>query len=82
MHESTDLDRARIIRVGGLPTTAPERLAVDLGGVVSFERYQAGIEDLIARGLLSWNDALDSLVLHARRGRRGIGAARQLLEAR
>jgi hypothetical protein len=80
VHESTDLDRATILTMDGIPVTAPDRVAVDLGGVVSFERYRRAVEDLIGRRMLSWPEAAQALTIHARRGRRGVGALRALLE--
>ena len=81
-HLSTDLHLAAIVTIDALPVTDPARLAVDLGGVVPFDRYQVAVEDLVGRKLLDWEKALDTLVVHARRGRNGVGSLRSLLEER
>ena len=52
---------------------------VVLGGVVPFGQYARGVEDLIARRLLTWEEAVKALWAHERRGRRGIAAARAFL---
>jgi very-short-patch-repair endonuclease len=82
VHQSGDFDEFRPVRVDGIPTTPLPRLAVDLGGVVSFERYQAAMLDLIGDRRLTWQQALDSLLAHSKQGRRGCGALRALIEGR
>jgi hypothetical protein len=82
VHRSRDLDLAGTVRVDGVPTTDPARLAVDLGAVIPADRFDRAVDDLVGRRLLSWEDALAALLAHARRGRNGVGALRALLEAR
>ncbi len=82
IHESKDLDKTEPIWIEGIPTSTPARLAVDLGAVVSFDRYQAAVDDLLGRQLLSWDDALDALLAHSKQGRNGVGALRLLLSER
>lgn len=82
IHESLDLHRITPVSIAAIPTTPPARLAVDLGAVVSFTRFSRAMDDLLIRRLLTWDDALDALVDHARRGRNGVGALRALLHER
>jgi very-short-patch-repair endonuclease len=82
VHESTDLCPAHIRRIGGIPTTTPVRLAMDLGSVVPFPTYERAMDDLIARKLLAWEGMLDLLCRLSRRGRNGLAAARALLAER
>lgn len=82
VHESLDFRLIRPILVHGIATTPPARLAVDLGSVVSFERYEAAIDQLIGRRSVTWDDLFRTLVIHARRGRNGVGALRALLDVR
>ena len=79
MHRSTDLIAAHIMRIDGIPTTTPVRLAMDLGAVVPFPVYERAVDDLIARRRLTWDEMLDTLCRMSRRGRNGLGSARALL---
>lgn len=82
VHESLDFDLIAPIMIDGIPTTPPARLAVDLGAVVSFARYEAAMDHLLGRRKLTWEAMFDALMKHARRGRNGVGALRALLEER
>jgi hypothetical protein len=79
VHQSTDLRPDDVIRIDGIPTTRPVRLAMDLGATVSFPVYERSIDDLIARKQLRWEDMADHLCRLSRRGRNGLGPARALL---
>jgi predicted transcriptional regulator of viral defense system len=80
LHEATDLHLFRPIRIAGIPTTPLARLAVDLGSVISFRRYDAVIAEMVRRKEVSWDDLLDQLIRHSRRGRNGVGALRAVLD--
>jgi hypothetical protein len=82
IHRSKDLWRCSAVTIDQIPTTPVSRLVVDLGAVVSFARYEAAVDDLIGRQLLSWDDALLVLGAHSRQGRNGCGPLRALLEER
>jgi hypothetical protein len=82
VHSSRDLGPPWTSVVDGVPVTTPARLAADLGAVVSFPRYEGAVDEMIARRLLTWDDALEALVVLARRGRNGIGPLRALLVER
>jgi hypothetical protein len=80
IHESTDLVFAEPTTRLEIPCTGLVRTLVDLGAVVRPERLQQAIDDAIRRGLCSWDDLLHALTLHSRRGRRGVGPLRAILE--
>lgn len=80
VHESTDLHLAAVTRVDGIPTTAVTRTLVDLGAVVSRRRVHLALDNARRRSLTDWDQLLDALVAHARRGRRGVGALRAILD--
>ena len=79
IHESTDLDRCRIIEVDGIPTTEPARTLLDLARLVGPQRLLRNIEHCRRVGLLDWDDLLLTLVRHARRGRPGIRRLREAI---
>jgi hypothetical protein len=79
IHESTDLDRCRIIDVDGLPTTDPARTLLDLGRYVGLQRLRRNIEHCRRVGLVDWDDLIGTLVRHARRGRPGIRKLREAI---
>jgi len=56
------------------------RTLVDLGAVVPPERLQQAIDDAVRRSLCTWDDLLHALARHSRRGRRGVGPLRAILE--
>jgi hypothetical protein len=80
IHESTDLHLAEPTTKLEIPCTGIVRTLVDLGAVVPPERLQQSIDDAIRRRLCSWEDLLHGLTVHARRGRRGVGPLRAILE--
>lgn len=80
VHESCDLDLARPVLVDGVPTTDLRRLAMDLGSVVSFERYKHTIREIRhAHGVTS-EQLLATYLAHRRRGRNGGAALRDWLD--
>jgi hypothetical protein len=84
VHERLDFDRARrsMRPIDGIPATDPVRLVADLGAVVPFPVFEAAVDDLLRRNLLTWAMARASLRQHAGRGRDGNGALRLLLNER
>lgn len=79
-HESKDLQLAMPTERLRIPCTGLERTIVDLGAVTPVDRVQQAIDDAIRRRLCTWDDLLHTLVMHSRRGRRGVGALRAILE--
>jgi very-short-patch-repair endonuclease len=80
VHESTDLHLAPIVPVDGIPTTAVPRTLVDLGAVMPTHRVHLAVDHARRHALTNWDQLLDVLVAHARRGRRGVGALRAILD--
>lgn len=80
VHESTDLHLDRVEFVDGIPCTSLERLAVDLGAVVSPARYVQTIRTLRHGHGLSSNRLLHTYLRHKRQGRNGCGALRDWLD--
>lgn len=82
VHQSSDLDRFRAMRIDHIPVTPLPRMAVDLGVVVPFTTYCTTVEAIIGDGRVSWEQLARALMVHARPGRAGVGALRRFLEAR
>ncbi len=79
-HESCDLGLAGSVLVDGVPTTDLHRLAMDLGGVVSFPRFKQTIREIRhGRGVDS-GDLLRTYLRHKRQGRNGGAALRDWLD--
>jgi hypothetical protein len=80
VHESTDLDLAEPHVIDGIPCTGTARLAVDLGGVVSEQRYRQTIRELQHQHGVTSKRLLHTYLRHKRRGRNGGGALRGWLD--
>jgi len=81
VHQSSDLDRVVTVRRSGIPTTPIERTLLDLGAVAPRNVVLLATDDARRRALTDWDRLLDCLVLHARRGRDGVGTLRALVES-
>jgi very-short-patch-repair endonuclease len=81
VHRSTDLHLTRPVERCGIPTTDVARTLLDLGAVVDAGALHLAVDDARRRGLADWDALLGVLVAHARKGRRGAGALRALLDA-
>jgi very-short-patch-repair endonuclease len=79
VHESLDVHRTPTVFIDNIPTTTAPRLAIDLGGVVSFLRYSRAMDDLLIRRQVTWEELLDCLHAFAKRGRNGSAALRAYL---
>jgi hypothetical protein len=81
VHESLDLLPEDVVERDGIPVTTAVRTVVDLGASNKWI-VESAFEQGIRRGLFTL-DQVESLVARvARRGRRGVGVIRPLLEAR
>lgn len=80
VHESVDLHLAGPSVVDGIPTTGLRRLAMDLGAVVSFERFKHTIRELRHGHGVSSEELLRTYLQHKERGRNGGGALRDWLD--
>jgi very-short-patch-repair endonuclease len=82
VHESLDLDRIEPVVLRGIPTTPLDRTILDLGAVMRFQDYDLFVQRVVASGRITWQQLLDVLVRHARRGRDGVGRLRAVLDER
>ncbi len=80
MHQSTDLDRTTPTVIDGIPVTLVARTLLDLGAVVTPKKVHIAVDHARRAKLTNWNVLLNTLMLHARRGRDGVGALRSILD--
>ncbi len=81
VHESLDLVTEDVVEHLGVPVTTPVRTVVDLGASNRWIVEHA-LETGIRRSLFTLDDVEAFVARVARRGRRGVGVIRPLLEAR
>lgn len=81
IHSSNDLDRCRVVQVGGLPVTDVSRTILDLGRTVGDARVLRAIEWGRRHDLTDWPRMISTLARHARRGRSGIRRLRRVIVA-
>ena len=81
VHESTDLAPADHSGVGPIPTTTPARTVVDLGASVP-DLVEHALGAGIRNRLFTLREVAVFVDRVARRGRRGVGVVRPLIEAR
>lgn len=81
-HRSTQYDLAAATDHAGVPVTGRARTVLDVAGFVSVPRLHQVVDEVLRRRWLEWPDLYEVLVRHARRGRRGVGNLRGLLDAR
>ncbi len=81
VHRSTDLHTTRALRCEGIPVTPPARTLVDLGAVVHERVVQWALEAALGRQLVSADDLRSTLEAVGRKGRRGAGVLRRLVES-
>jgi len=82
LHQTTQIDRAASTTRHGIPCTGLARTLLDLGAVVSSRRLEGALDCALREKRLEITDLYAVLVAHARRGRDGCAAFRELLEAR
>jgi hypothetical protein len=81
VHESLDLVREDVVDHRDIPVTTPARTVVDLGASNRW-LVESALENGIRRGLFTLDEVAAFVARVARRGRRGVGVIRPLLEAR
>lgn len=79
VHESTDLHLIAPMAMNGIPTTPVARTLVDLGAVAPARVEDATLGAVDCR-LTTWSILLSTLVAHSRKGRRGCGPLRAVLD--
>jgi very-short-patch-repair endonuclease len=82
VHESTDLVAIDCTAISDVPVTTAVRTLIDLGSVVRPVVLETALDDAVRRKLVTLPDLQARFLELARRGRRGIGSIRPLLEAR
>lgn len=81
VHESKDLEPEDADRVDGIPVTSAVRTVVDLGATAPW-LVEAALERGIRRGAFRLSEVAGFVGRVERRGRRGVGVIRPLLEQR
>jgi hypothetical protein len=82
VHRSRDLVPDHVQLDGAVPVTGPARTLVDLGQVCPWYVVRDLLELLLSRKMMTIDHAHAALLVHSRRGRRGCGALRRVLEQR
>jgi very-short-patch-repair endonuclease len=82
VHRSSDLVGARAIRRGGIATTTPLRMLVDLGAVVTSGELEDALDRALTSRLVTVAGVAAALEEVARSGRRGAGTLRTVLDGR
>jgi len=82
VHRYRDLAPQWITSVHGIPVTTPARTLIDLGAVVRKPRLELILDAALDHSQITLVEVMHTFNRLARRGRRGIGPMRQLLEAR
>jgi hypothetical protein len=82
LHQSTDLARAHITVVQGIPTTTVARTIVDIGVPHGIGSTASVLDEARRRELVTLEEAAAVLHQVARRGRNGVGPARRILTER
>lgn len=82
VHESRDLEPTDIVDVGGIPTTSPEFTILQLATRIGRKRLARTVDDALASHTLHMDRLNERFDRYARRGLRGIGHLRAVLEER
>lgn len=82
VHQSIDLCRLVPVAREGIPVTPLARTVLDLGAVVSPDRYSAIVHRCVHERRVAWHELLGAVLSHGpRRGRDGLGRLRAVLDA-
>ncbi|HSL58686.1 MAG TPA: type IV toxin-antitoxin system AbiEi family antitoxin domain-containing protein [Acidimicrobiales bacterium] len=82
VHRASDLAPRSSTVVDGIPVTEPTRTLVDLASVIGADDLECAFDSALRQGLTSLPRAAAVLRRLGRRGRRGIGPFRALVEGR
>ncbi len=82
VHRLADFTERWVTTVDGVRVTTAARTLVDLGAVCRRRLVETALDRAIGRRLVTLRDVRDALVSVARRGRRGVGVLRPLLDER
>lgn len=81
VHESSDLDRCRILVRDGIEVTDHDRTILDIGRYVGHRRLGRVVEDARRREVVTWSSLIGMHTAHARQGRHGIRRLRAVIAA-
>lgn len=79
LHRSTDLELAKVTWIDGIPVTGIDRTLLDVGLDLGPMRLDRVAEAAVRRRQTTWDAITDTFVEHARRGRGGSAAMREVL---
>jgi len=79
VHTSTDLDRCRVVKPHGIPTTDAARTLLDLGRYIGPQALGRAVELGRRLELVAWSDLAACLATHARPGRHGVRRLRAVI---
>jgi hypothetical protein len=82
VHRLADLNERWVQVVDGVRVTTPARTLVDLGAVAAPQTVEAALDRAAGRRLVTYRDVRDAMLAVARKGRRGVGTIRRLLDER
>jgi len=71
VHHSTQMDRADVIKVDGIPTTGAARTLLDLAAVVPPRLLESAVDDALRLRRTSWPELFAAVLSHSARGRNG-----------
>lgn len=82
VHSTSFLHEKDRKRKAGIPVTSVERTLLDLGAVVAQKTVASALDGAVRRGATTLSRLRGCLARYGRRGRRGCGVLRRLLDAR
>ncbi|MEX2254508.1 MAG: DUF559 domain-containing protein, partial [Acidimicrobiia bacterium] len=82
VHRLADFGSRWVTAVDGVRVTTVARTLVDLGAVARPRTVEAALDKATGRKLVTYRDVRDAMVAVARKGRRGVGTIRPLIDAR
>lgn len=82
VHRARDLHPDHTTIRHGVPVTTPARTLVDAGQVLKWWEVEAALKSMLRSEHVNLDQVRAALVLHAKRGRPGIGALRRVLRER
>lgn len=82
VHSTTWLHDKDCKHKAGIPVTSVERTLMDLGAVIAPPRVAAALDQAVRRGATSLSRLRSCVARYGRRGRRGCGVLRKLLDER
>lgn len=82
VHESTDLIDDDIVHIDGIPVTTATRTVVDLGASTSKSMVAACVDTALRKRLFTIREVDQFVARVARKGRRGVGVIRPIIEER